>query len=368
MKLIFLALIFYTILTNAFGKTIKMGGSDTGGGTGIYFQNEFILKDFKSCSTIQIKPINFLKNSENITDTITRLDSSEISNSILKFTHFNNLAFEKMMVAAINRANFYLIDATIEESKIAVYKKPLGILIDKNLFFKLSSTNQLGLLFHESLRMLSIGFDFPIEEDVLEGLTCQAFSLENNLVKIENYNSLYTFIMHNSTEELINELDSISNLYDIDFPLLYLSRFYFLYQKETSKFENLRNYIPSSLKENLDNAFYDWAGREVPKNCKSELECDYFEEWPENPSKVISNMIKWKLISNDTLMAIWKNDSNQILNVNKTNIHNFHCEKIKSVEGIEFFLDRNNLDYFSFVYLDNAKNSFCIIQSTTENQ
>jgi len=61
------------------------------------------------------------------------------------------------------------------------------------------------------------------------------------------------------------ELKNAKDLNDINFPLLTTSNHTFLFQKFTSKFENLRNYIPSSLQENLEEAFFHGQLRKLQK-------------------------------------------------------------------------------------------------------
>jgi hypothetical protein len=377
MKITLLSLIIVIILPSiSLAKNLKLGGSDTGGGTGIFINNQLVLKDFANCSVEPIKELYLYKESDPITNSITRINSVTIADAILKNARFDNPIFEKILLTATKRANFYLVDATIEGAKLAIFKRPLGILIDKNLFAKLNPANQIGLLFHESLRMLSIGFDFPIEESVLEKITCQSFSNLKTQTSLEEYSQLNNFIsfFHNPTllEQILIDLENVGNLNDIDFPLLFSSPYSFLYQTETSKFENIRNYIPSSNVEKLDEVFFNWASIEVPTSCSSESDCNYYEEWPENPASIFINFQKWTLIANNSNYSGWKNELNQVVYIAKDEKRKLSCDNITPKNkilpsGIEFLLDRNNLDYFSIIFKENARNSFCITQDTIEN-
>jgi len=61
-----------------------------------------------------------------------------------------------------------------------------------------------------------------------------------------------------------------------------------------------------------------------------------------------------------------ENESDQLVKISKTSLSVENCsiEKLASkdqIAGIEFLIDRTNLDYFSLVYPRNAKNDYCLI-------
>jgi hypothetical protein len=386
MKLFLTILVLLNWSTVCHSKSIKLGGSDTGGGSGLYYNDKLILKDFQSCTGLKTLTKSWDIKEEIISNSISKLDSSMISEALTEIVIFNEPIEKAFFQMAINRTAIYLIYANLDRldnnfEQLAIFKRPLGILINKNLFLKLDNTQKFGLLFHEALRMISIGLEIPIENQNLEKLTCTAFSKEINL---EDYQELNNFITQwkesqnvydNSPideSQILSDLENARDLNDISFPFLSTSSKYFLFQTETSKFENLRNIIPSSSTENLDSAFYEWASKESPTACRGKAQCHFNETWPIYADKIMSPLQIWDLIENSPSLTVWVNENSEFVFINKEKHDSNFCQKIiysthkhlnlkldSNVSGIEFLINRTNLDYFSFIYKENAKLDFC---------
>lgn len=358
-----------------------LGGSDTGGGTGYYLNSQLHLIDFKKCSLDSKRQYELQNISiEKITPHIEKLNSTDIGKLLENLDTFENQFFKSILIAAARRANFYFVDAELDQGnsktqvRLATFKRPLGIIINKNHYKELSELERAGLLFHESLRMLSLGFDIQITEKEILTLTCLAFSQNAKKISLSDYSELELFFSRweqelafkekdlNERQMLItNELSQLLNLDDIHFPFLHSISNSFLFQEYTSKFENLRNYLASSSTDTIENAFFSWASKEVPQNCSSKVECDYYEEWPISSSHFFSPFIKWELVVNNKVYSQWNNqDSRTLLYVQKNNLP-IDCDSEERTQlALEFMVTRENLDYFDLNLDFQDSKNFCI--------
>ncbi len=337
--------------TPSFAKGIRMGGSDTGGGSGFIVNNQLILQDFKNCPGLDDSREKFLLKSEEISTSVAKIDASQIAKLIEENPKFQNEILKKLMITSALRANWYFVDADLsldnsESVKLAIFKRPLGILINKNLFNQLSSINQKGLLFHETLRMLSIGFGYEIDQQTLETLTCEAYSKDK-------------FISD------WNRTQSKDQFFD---------------QGSVSKFEKLRSVATLLSRDFLEEAFFSWAAVEAPTSCLSQNECHYFEEWPTQDDRIVSSFEKWNLFYNNEFATGWSTDDSRLsIVISKQEFKRNFCEKVSLLfkdkyklinprsdlnkitnHNLDYIIKRTNLDYFDEIELLQFNRPICI--------
>lgn len=381
----------------SFAKSLHMGGSDTGGGSGLIINNQLILQDFKNCPVIDTDK-KYPVTTEVISSSVEKLNASQIAKIIENNPKFSSEIFKKLMITSAMRANWYLVDANLlldspEKEKLAIFKRPLGILINKNLFNQLSNVNQQGLFFHETLRMLSIGLGFDIESSTLETLTCQAYSEEKSKINLDLYLSLNNFITNwmklytdagysssEATTAILERLENSRRLDDINFPLLVPNKYNFLYQGNVSKFEKLRNVVPFSKYDFLEQAFFSWAAVEAPTLCYSLKDCHYFEQWPSHPNQIISPIEKWNLFYNNEMALGWATEDEKLsIVISKGAFSRNFCTKISLLmndnyklinprsdinkitdHNLDYIIKRTNLDYFDEIELLQFNRPICI--------
>jgi len=196
MKMFLIILILFSWSNLALSKSLKLGGSDTGGGSGYYRNGELLLKDFANCKLPEVVKQKNHFNIESISKSVSSLDSAQLAEFLAQNIQVQDSLVADLLLTAASRANFYLVDANLENNnnankRLAVFKRPLGITIDKNLFNQLNSIHQIGLIFHETLRMVSIGFEIQLSENEIEEITCKAFSQS---LSLENTSSIRKFL------------------------------------------------------------------------------------------------------------------------------------------------------------------------------
>jgi hypothetical protein len=340
-------------------NAVQKGGGDSGGGSGLSINSKLRLKDFAHCP-VQIKQLIQPEiKAVGISKKIDKLDSISIKNAIAQNASVSDSLLEKLIWAAAARANWYLVDASLKlshetDSKLAIFKKPLGILIDADLFSQLPEVDKHGLLFHEALRMISIGFGINLTSSEIETITCKAYS--NQPISVEQYPSLKTYfekLIPEKNESLyqvykqmwMTTFQSLSDLADIQtLPPGSLKQFF--YQLDSSKFEAFRQATPGATLLELESAFFNWAGREVKTNCVNRVDCNYFEEWPLNPFQE-SRIVKWTLVSTNSNHLRWNQaDLKLTILVSKDEVQlnqlDSFCES-QSTEKLKFSLASLNV-------------------------
>lgn len=296
----------------------KGGGDSGGGGSGVYINDQFRLKDFALCPGLRSTRTGVKLQNEKLGPSISKISAASIQKAIRQTARVSNSLLERIIWAAAARTNWYKVKATLNldmdiENKIAVFIRPLGVLIDERLISNLSELDQEGLFFHESLRMVSIGFRFYLSNTAIEEITCSAFS--DKAIDVDRYPALAQFIKSISGEgskevQQVRQqtwettLQTISELPDHAVKSFGgVNTFY--YQQGSSKFETLRLAAPFLDSDQLENSFFSWAAKEVSQACYSKSECDYFEEWP-TLSKPSPSLRKWNLLMNDSHYMIWE--------------------------------------------------------------
>jgi hypothetical protein len=298
----------------------RSGGGDSGGGGSVILSNhQYYLKDFLNCKNLRTQRTELNLSGDIISDSLFKIDPKSILPIIKNSANLNNNLVHKMIWAAIARANWYSVDTDLQldtdpDLKLAIFKRPIGIMINANLFSKLDHQNQMGLIFHEALRMLSLGFNIPLSTIEIEKITCHAFSNQNaELSQYPNLNnSLLSLIGEGSVEVKKtrlqmweNTFESISQLNDVQYMPAGLVKTFF-YQLESSKFEALREAAPDLTAQQLEEAFYSWAALEAPTQCTTTSTCDYFEEWPMQPYQN-SKLSRWTMFVNNFDITGWRN-------------------------------------------------------------
>ncbi len=298
---------------------LHYGGGDSGGGSGLQIGENFRLKDFKQCQNLRsTDSIDEYLIGEMISENIFKPQAGSIKEIIKKYAPVSNQLLEKIIWAAAARANWYFVNADLQinnstDKKIALFKKPVGIIVDNKMYNKLATNaDKAGLLFHETLRMVSLGFQIALSTTEIEDLTCQIFS--NQKIELEKYQDLNNFLKKLTGEEStatyeayksswITTFESISELKDLQFmPSGGIKTFF--YQLESSKFESFRQVAPSVKNSDLENVFFSWAALEGPSKCHSKNECSYSEYWPTKPYQT-SKLRKWDLIYKDANLIGW---------------------------------------------------------------
>lgn len=301
-------------------KFSRSGGGDSGGGGSVIINdNRYFLKDFQHCKNLRTEKTDLHLSGTIISDSLFKIDPKSIIPIIKNKANLSNNLVHKMIWAAIARANWYSVATDLQldtdpDLKLAIFKRPIGIMINANLFSKLDQQNQMGLIFHEALRMISMGFNIPLSTTEIEEITCHAFS--NQKFQLTRYpilnNYLLSLIGEGSAEVKMtrlqmweNTFESISQLNDVQYMPAGLVKTFF-YQLDSSKFETLREVAPDLTAHQLEEAFYSWAALEAPTQCTTTSTCDYFEEWPTIPY-LNSKLIRWTMFVNNSKLTGWKN-------------------------------------------------------------
>lgn len=207
-----------------------------------------------------------------------------------------------------------------EESKLAVFQRSIGILLDDKKLERLPAIDQLGLLYHESLRMISLGFRIALSTGEIEQITCSAFT--NKRINVPQFASLKAYIdalvaqkptLEEKKEMLQVWERTFASMADTD--NLNLQPFVtpqVFFQAYASRFEFLRVTNPRLSMTELEEAFFGWAAKEVPGNCSGLEACDYYEKWPSEISGQSSSQT-WLLARNNEAQTVWKQDQSDLM-------------------------------------------------------
>ncbi len=319
-------------------KIIKMGGGDSGGGSVIVKNQNTILKDFQTSENIPMNS-DFTIEKKQVSKNISTLNSANISDLIATLK-IENLYFKYMLQIAAQKSLWFLVDHKLslqnEYSRTntdiqtaAIYKRSIGILINKNIFENLPVTHQQGLLFHETLRMLSIGFGIDLSTTDIEEITNSVFSSTH--IDFKKYSKLNFIISEmlkndlsqpdrNHSSDWIHTLQRSTNQ-DSDFKTD-LSLDFFFSQSQFSKFSFFTKLFTEhkSIYSNLiQENFYDWIIQQPKDLCTTEVNCNYSEKWPIFQNSEMQ-LKKWTLLHNDNNMLIWHaDDTNATIAISKVN-------------------------------------------------
>jgi hypothetical protein len=158
------------------------GGSDSGGGSFLIKNNSLILKDFAGYNFFDSNNQKF-KIKTTMTLSLTgfqniRLENSLYDQLITLSNRQNNFGISKLLRIGLENIQFVATTKKLfinSQRVAAVYKKKMGTFLDVEIFNALDANSQKGLIIHETLRQLSIGFELGLTEPEIEQLTRDIF-------------------------------------------------------------------------------------------------------------------------------------------------------------------------------------------------
>ncbi len=293
------------------------GGQDTGGGD---FSVEFKLDGSRNYFFTDL----FNQPGPFVDVDMTDLRKTQISRSIYildprqireKMSQLFDRDFDRVIKAAIlaaaGRANWYFMDRKIAiktkggfSQKLAVFNKNIGTILDKNIFERLKN-QKIGILVHETLRMLTIGFGYKLSEDELVILTRAICSRQK--LRLEDFSSLKaireqileTYWDEAAAVKFLNQLGESMDA-EVFKPVIFL-------QAYASRFLTFISVTGQASMIERDETFFRWAGLQVPSYCSDINSCNYYEEWPSSRmTKLESDKLqKWVLTCRDEKKECW---------------------------------------------------------------
>ncbi|RYZ81141.1 MAG: hypothetical protein EOP06_24035, partial [Proteobacteria bacterium] len=296
------------------------GGDSGGGGTGVMVRGRLRLKDFIECPLITITSTSAGWKGIPLSPRIMRLDSTSINTSLKNYAKVSDPLFASIISAAAALPEWYAVRSELgldkdSDSKLAVFKSALGIILNANLLEKLDAMDQLGLAFHESLRMVSLGFGIDLGDREIEDLTCKAFS--GQPIETAKYPTISSYMKRLDVqgsaefraENWVRWRLTFETIAHVNGRLLPSgSGTGLFYEREKSKFAMLELAAPGLAPRNLEEAFFTWAAREAPTECSSQAYCNYMEAWPSlpyQPQTSETRLHRWALNATNARYVAW---------------------------------------------------------------